>query len=398
MKKLVALSIVFVLAVSAVFADVSVGGGGEADWYPLSVTIPGDGSAATVNAKGPAAWPPDTYIYAAAHGDWETFGFNLQVETGGGTPAFGNTNLWWKPVTGLTLQFGKQDVSHPWGPGPVGGFGGVPGADGWGDIFASFAGGFNTLYIGYDLPFVPGLFAGIRLPGTTGAGLEFQDYYETIQIAVAYTIEGIGKVRLQYNGAKQNYTAPTAFSATDWGSVTSPYIQAAFDLTAVPLFTAFGVGVRIPFALNKNNNLPGTAPSWQDPIHIVLRADIGITPEFVINTGFTTDIGKTYKSDDTNSLSLPFRFKVSVTPNYKLSFATLGLDLGLDIGSEVKGEGAWESYSQKGNTTFGFALWASFPIGASSIKTGVSANFVANGVTEKTDTTIQVPVVASFWF
>jgi len=310
MKRFLVLLLVAVMAVPALFADVTVGG-----WGRIITEVQGndiDGSDILAE-MGPNWGAGGGRVRFTVAGSSDQIGFNFDVDGNVGTN-WGESELgvaeqlriWIKPIDMVKISVGQFDVASLRGK-----FGGQQAAGGFGandDLTANSVGG-HALWV-YGGDFEDAIFARSRYSHgfaaeitpveglTINAGFNFETAADptdtdnpagtvvatlkTAQVQLGYNIEGIGLARVQYVGYNP-----------DDGAHLSEDVQVAFNLTAVEglnvdlgaiidvseakddLMVALGVSYQVMDAL-KLTLLFNTQFSDPLPIYVALKTSYSL--------------------------------------------------------------------------------------------------------------------------
>jgi hypothetical protein len=403
MKKLIALSVAFVLVVTAAFAEVKVGA-----WARGSLGYAKDsGDTGAVdadqedgywwagNAAAPAKGAPvsnmEAEIRITAVNDDKTAGANIWVDLGyladpnnsngnSNNDNVDHTNLWVKPVDAVKLTLGRYVDDA------------LRGKIGLDDRFAHFAGGVRP---GPDLIFkrfkslglkgalvtvtpIEGLFIGFQPTNPWGkaatAAGNVQDG-NGFQVGAGYTLPNIGLVRAQYIGLG-------AFNGNPSGD-NAGIIEAAFAYTALKGYV-FDLGGK--FAIGGKEE--GVEAKKIAPV-IALGASAAIdkfTVKGLVAAYLYKEDGADSTITDAANLSTSLtgkaatetRIDVGIEASYNLGFLVAGLN------AEIK--------SQTDNGTTGAAVWVRKDFGPSYLKGGIG--FASRETNALKRTSFYVPIVA----
>jgi len=248
MKKLIAIAVVFILAVGVAFAaDVS------AEVIGITNLLTGD---TQDGSKVQAGWARDwdgslqgrIRVTASGQNDEGNFGgwFRFQSNINGGPGLHGLA--WWKPhdifkVTLGTNPDGQHDFSgtvNRWGYYKVGSDVGVP-KEAW--MFnQSFYKGFGEVGAVLSLTPLEPLQINLMIPFENNG--EAKDVYRQLTGQVSYNISGIGMVALTYRGSLNKHAS---FDYGPQWSGTNSKLFAYFGLSAIDnLNIDLGVGYTLP--------------------------------------------------------------------------------------------------------------------------------------------------------
>jgi hypothetical protein len=211
MKKLIAIAVVFVLAVGVAFAaDIGA--------TVIGKIIPIQGSSeegSDVTTGGPFR---RVRLSASGQNEDGNFGGDVRFETvwdgDGGTwggTAKGWGWVWWKPLDILKVQFGQNPDGHfgldgntRWQFYKVAGDVDVA-TENW--IFSeAFYGGYNGNGLYLTLTPIEPLEINLAVPVSANWGGKAEDVYKKTNAQVTYNIGGIGKVGVSYAGALNKLT------------------------------------------------------------------------------------------------------------------------------------------------------------------------------------------------
>jgi hypothetical protein len=355
MKRFLILLIVVVMAVPAVFADVTIGAWGR---IILSVSGSDVEDSETMMDMGPDWGSDGGRIGFSVKGNADKIGFVVDVNTNGATGYYTGDNIvtgdqlkiWIKPIEMVTIsagrilvdslrgKFGQSSAAgdHLW----------IGGGDFEDKIFAR-----NRFSHGVVAEIVP-------MEGVTiNAGINYETAAEdptvvtksveatvnTVQVSAGYNIEGIGLIRAQYLGY-------------DVDAISTEDIQAAFALTMVEgLLVDIGLTIDVndPDVGDPDDPMVALGASYQisDDISATLCANTQFSdmiPIFLALTGtysmgdaslnaelafnmIQTDLGGDVTQTDTNIEIYPFA-KLGLGNGYcsagvKISMSTMSVDV-----------------------------------------------------------------------
>ncbi|MDR0562824.1 MAG: hypothetical protein LBG73_09080 [Spirochaetaceae bacterium] len=387
MKKLLTALVIFAVAGSAAFAEITFSGGGRLIFIPFGVRFPNsdiedgkEGSEAQTYFGVDNPWGSDgprlQLSVKGLHAEGKmgyNIGLNLEKLKLGSADIIDDAqaNLFLKPFGGIfeTFQFtfGIYQIDNLRYNlvGALSGFHNymwyVRGNAGDEDkVFARFkSGGFGTqfswtpiqnLYIGWSIGSV----------GTRAAAGQFKDHGWTdamvgSQLGLGYTIDGIGVARLQYIGFKMTRWDDTTgwqdddvvkdleFSTDkNWGK-----IQAAFKVTAVQGLN-LDIGASIPISRSYDEPYGANYAAYQEEMLVGLGVDLTkFSPIRVWMNGFVKFAGHydTYKNITTDTTPARKINDDTVTTNFGTNFAmNLGVGytvapnniVGLDLVCDVR--------------------------------------------------------------
>jgi len=210
MKKLIAISVVFALVAGAAFAEASVSGTVFGTVTPLQGDTGKDaaGDAHKITAGGGYG---RIRVEASGQDDDGVFGGYIRLEHGAwwgsGAPVVSaDANVWWKPVDAFKFTIGNNGHDGFFGADGVArwNFYQVPGdvgfiAEHWW-YSSSFYGGFDAGGGILTITPIDALEINLGIPFIGMAGREALDVFLSTNVQVAYTIDGIGKLAVTYDG------------------------------------------------------------------------------------------------------------------------------------------------------------------------------------------------------
>jgi hypothetical protein len=359
----------------------------------------------------------------------DTLGLKIQLQflpvvpTGTSPIAFDdNVEIWWKPVEFFQLDVGKF-VSDPL-RGKIG--------DSWMDGLTVNSYGndeifnrFNSNGTGVLASFnFGGLFIGALVPKLTSFGAstafgkgsvyETVDYasgtgeigrvYERIQFAAGYTIPGIGLVRAQYLG--DNVTLNTTT-----GTGTTPRIEAAFALTAVPGLT-LDIGGKVPLPIKGDavKTWNGTDFKWEDTTKTDDKSTLQLPYQVSAGASYKADaltltgrvdakVGGSFDTgvDGSKPIEVGPEVNFHLFPTYDIGIVVLGLDFGLAWYGAITQDG--DTYrGMDGGIQAGGGIYAQKTWGGATIRGGLaySAATEVNGTKE--DGVFTIPLTFEYNF
>jgi hypothetical protein len=403
MKKLIAIAVVFVLAVGVAFAQVadgiSISGWGRAVFSPLvfidAPRVNGDtptGAESEIYAGSGITWGgPNPRVDFRVQGNSDYVGFGVHIQ--GEAMAVGDfANIWAKPLGSDVLKITVGRLIEDTLRGKVddlnAGFGDfvLPGGiDAEDVIFSRFGthgeakgnGGDWGSFLISSQP-VEGLFLGLMVPGQLWnwggptSGTFVQQAYRYLQVGAGYNIDGIGHIRAQYIGGWVGTTDPvSSYSQKYYEDDKRARIEAAFALTKVEnLLVDLGVKFGLKEAVKGDT-------TYNDGVTIGLGAtynsgDFGIGAHASIN-------GINYYSrvyDDSNDKNLDSVVTIiRLVPTYNLGAVTLGLDAAFAFGTAPKdynGDAVQFNDRDASGYQFGVGAYVSKDLGSGNFKAGLS--------------------------
>jgi hypothetical protein len=256
MKKLIAIAVVFVLAVGAAFAQISVGGS------VMQTVVPIKGSSTEGSDVLAAGSSTHVRLFASGENEDGNFGAWIRLNGSWGVEPQFYGKVWWKPLDIFKFTIGVN---------PDGEFDGVDGVARWGfyqvacdlnvakefwKFSESFFGGFGSFGALLTLTPIEPLTINLGIPFGFGYDLNFWDWdtmasprddgtlaeevYKQIVGQVVYNISDIGKVALTYRGGLNTK------GSNQW-DVDASKLFAYFGLTAIEnLAIDLGVGYYLP--------------------------------------------------------------------------------------------------------------------------------------------------------
>jgi len=378
MKKLIAISVVFVLLAGAAFAETSIGGavivkgilagGTTQDAYPASTAYEG------FDIEDPTAYiPGDAYsgnnykgiksgidfkrfrLAATTSNDEGTFGGHIRIGDSNDLDYSSFSGYgWWKPINALRIQLGKNADGDFGADGVTrynfygdAGDVGIP-EHFWG-FGNSFYGGFNPDNGGLLITISPieALAINLGLPFASvydGGWDQLTEYFlKKINAQVKYTIDGIGTIALTYEGGLGHAEPKDAEAAkvpgTSGGDITEPGVSAIpgkdeindpsklylyFGLSAIE---NLGIDVGVGFTLPVTETGPDydSANKGDDDITHNAKLSVGLgakfdSGSFGIKARVQGDLlGGTKEKDFEHKAPLVIRF--DVLPYYGVSDA-----------------------------------------------------------------------------
>jgi len=261
MKKLIAISVVFVLLTAAAFAQPSVGGN-----LAAKITLIASDSQEKAPLVGGISFENSHVNVDYANGDGTAggrvrlSGRSSQIGWWGGLPfAFG----WWRPIPQLRVQIG-HNPDGDFGAAQITGWGfnaeaqnsvaidqdsGDSGANGWKAARrAGFYGGYSELGATLSLYPVDGLTVNLILPfgdgRAEGHSKGVGTIYPKFHLNIVYSIPDIGVVRVTFvgkGGLGDNEDYP---QKTSVGDIFASFFLNAIDDLGVDLGIAYGLGYK----------------------------------------------------------------------------------------------------------------------------------------------------------
>ena len=331
MKRTIALGLVAAITVYSAFAEVGVGmwGRGCADMLQVKDNI------CTVQA-GPD-WAPGARVGLNTWGDNGSFGFNLQMFCNGYAGASGaanrkpgmiyigdNAKIWGNlgPVT-LTLgRYNEDDLTG--GYGDYGLFGGL------GLGYTLFS-GFNSL-AGVHMDLHLGNFfaaTAVNLYDENGNALDAASTYSKIQVACAYTVDNVGRIKVQYLGDEKKLGT----------------FEAGFDLYAFDSFgTQVGCKIRPAKAFKDEMLVVALGANYDGVVDVAVKAAYFSVEKLKLDTGidFTYEINERFALIETNIIhfneNVSYDGQAMVKANFGSGpgFACTGVAFKYDEGASLR--------------------------------------------------------------
>jgi hypothetical protein len=291
MKKFIVLALLIALCAGIAFADgVSIGAWGRGIWAPVVSTVDNSGSQAFTGSTGVSWGTPNARTGFQVNGTSEFAGFHVTVQADSGSLGISDDVYGWvKPLPGLMLQVGKvyndtlrgnagfgswnwiRQQSTSFGDDyiftRIGGNGGAPS-----NAVLSFTYGGLFIYVEQAFSSTTTFYG----DSTNGNGNPINH----TSVGAGYTIEGIGKIRVQRIGLDDSPNVSTTSTFYD-----SKYteVQAAFNLTAVKDLNV-DIGVKVPVYLNTNYKTPVTAQIPLYATYKIAGATISLAGAVQLNT------------------------------------------------------------------------------------------------------------------
>jgi hypothetical protein len=335
MKKLIAISIVLTLAVSAAFAEVTVGGFARAG----ATIISGNSSEDSVLEAAGAheARLEGTYI-----NDEGTFGAHLKISAGTDTATWWLAQqgqfayVWWKPNS-LIRVFG--------GVNPFGEFG-INYIVGWGwhasdaeDLVAYNGYGFTRsawAYAGWDdfggfaltLTPIDGLAINVVVPYERAAvNKEAAEIYNHIIGQVTYDLTDIGQIGVTYTSGAGYRDWPVSGGTNDPSAV-----RAQFYLTAVQNLQ-LNIGLKYTFAGDIGEGASKT--TYTPPLTAGFGLNYNVSDTFGVKARLAAGFNGSNKAENADAVYTADYYNLKlgfdVMPYFDLSILKLFLNLGIEF-------------------------------------------------------------------
>lgn len=383
MKKLIVLALLIALCAGIAFADgVAIGAWGRGIWAPLLATY-GNGTAQVTGSTGISWGGNAARVGFQINGTSEFAGFHATLDVDNNSLGVSDDQyLWVKPVPGLMLQIGRVYNDTLRGSAGFGSWDWIrgPGSTSWGDdyVFTRIGGNGappNNAVLSFTMG---GLFIFVEqaFQSTTSyygdSTNKNQDPINKTSVGAGYTIEGIGKIRVQRVGLD------------DVISTTQTQIQAAFNLTAVPNLNV-DLGVKVP--LNIDGSTP-TVTAW-----IPLYASYKVAGATILLSGMVQ-----LNNGGTNGTNLGYQ--AAVGANYDLGM--MGLGLTADVRYSNQYINGFSGGTNSSVISFLAGLTKGFSNGMIGIGVQVisGANLGWNNVANPAANPMQwaVPIKMEYWF
>jgi len=327
MKKLIAISVVFVLLAGAAFAETSIGGAAHGKIVVAEGSTEKDANDETADI-GVGGNMLRLRIDANGTSDDGKFGGYVRLNAGtdfGGVTGFGNA--WWKPIDALKILIGSAGYDGFFGLEGVTGYGFYGGASNWGDIGIvtetgllreAFYGGFERGLI-LTLAPIDGLEVNVGIPYHPGDTAEA--VYKKTNAQVKYSVDGIGTFGLTYVGGLGYEKGEAAVVETGTWALN--------PVTGAPVFTPDATQ---PGAGAGRRTVKAAVPEVEDPAKLHLY--IGITA--IENVGI--DVGLGYTLPYTNEAKDKIQAPIAAGLGVNFSAGQFGIKariLGTFAGSET---------------------------------------------------------------
>jgi hypothetical protein len=343
MKKLFAISLILVIAASAAFAEVTVGGTAG---YGVTV-IKGDNSDGSVPGVGKAG--PTGRIDAVYENDEGSFGALVRVQTIGDA---GRIFAWWQPLSVLKLTLGK-DGNGQYGREKIEGWSwtGAAGDEGVGYTGYQYAhnawsaGGFGDFGATLSLTPIDGLAINVMVPYEKST--EAAEVYNHMTGQLTYDIADVGEIGVTYKSGAgyrnwgtlgtidigayselfgQNF--PVTTGTNDPGAV-----YAHFYLTAIQNLK-LNIGLKYTFA-GTIEPAPSTKLTLTPPINAGFGLDYNISDTIGVKAVLLARVAGSVKLGDVTT-DIPLNLGFDVMPYFDLSILKLYLNLGVDYTAKIK--------------------------------------------------------------
>jgi hypothetical protein len=313
MKKVLVILLVSAFVSAFAFADgITFGAWGRAGYV---IAQGGTQSATDTNGTLPD-WSSGGRVGFNIHGTSANVGFDLNVDSNGGTIGIGdNARIWVKVADFLRFDIGKAQIDNLRGKIGNDWADALPGYtfNELGDEDATFKRFYPAKGIAVSLTPVEGLFLGAALDaqkydaaGNAVAGsVLVAESIAAIQVGAGYTIKDVGQVRVQYRGSQD------LVAGKQW-------IDAAFALTAIKSLT-IDLGTQIPV------NTKVASPSTVQLNAAFSDSGISITGKIRVNIGDSIGFGA--------YLDPNFTITGPLSAGLKLSLVTGTVASGIDTGS-----------------------------------------------------------------
>jgi len=397
MKKILSIVILAVCLASPAFSQLRMNGWGRAVWVPVFYDYKVDEWRSTVQASY-GEQPDLEFMFSAAS-------TNIGVDVGMIVNAstinqIGNAKIWWMPGPDFKLHIGLGRVSALRGKveSSTGGYSYARGRitqltepNGKNEPIVSISDGdgifsrFNLSKMGAIMEItptiLPGLFVGAAFAPEyrPNSGLNVEDVYQGLHVAVGYEIPKIGHIRLGYiGGGSTDPNGKTGNAGQNWDFSWDRRLEAAFALTAVP-----GLLLDMGFKWSRERH-PGILDqpgfSLENPWYVALGAVYSgidnLKIGFAIDGHFggtavmgepCTDCEVCRGNQVTSAPQIAFNFY----PSYNIGFCDVGADFtyGVQFGDE-------KGVNDK--QMLGFGVYAQKPYGHGNIRVSVYANAPMN--------------------
>jgi len=353
MKRFLVLLLVAVMAVPALFADVTVGGWGRI----ILSTTGNDGGGDPTMDMGPN-WGGNGRVRFAIAGSADQIGFNFDVDGDGGAKwedysinAAEQLCIWIKPIDMIKITAGQKQVDTlrgKFGATSAAATNNISSGDLEDGIFPRTRVGLGVII---EATPVEGLtiilsheyengVVDLVAPGNP-RDTSVAETLKSLQVSVGYSIEGIGLVRAGYFGETIHYDADlTQVGAT---GVAPQDIAVAFNLTAVEGLNV-DLGFRMDISDAKDSTMISLGASYQvmDPLKLTLLAQMQLNADAVDNGRIGVGLNVAYNlgaislnletsakilENDTNVMIYPYA-RMGLGNGY--TSAGFKLDLGID--------------------------------------------------------------------
>jgi hypothetical protein len=338
MKRFLVLLIVAVMAVPALFADVTVGGWGRIILATMGTDQ--DGVDPTMD-MGPN-WGGNGRVRFAIAGSADQIGFNFDVDGDGGTGwedysinAAEQLAIWIKPIDMIKITAGQKQIDTlrgKFGATSAAASNNVSSGDLEDGIFPRTRIG---LGVGIEINPVEGLNIILSHEYENGVDTTVEETIKSITFAAGYTIEGIGLVRAGYFGE-----AATGVAAED--------IAVAFNLTAVEgLNVDLGVLLDISEAADSTMISLGASYQVMDPLKLTLLAQMQLAEDAAdsgrIGLGLNVaySLGAVSINLETSAKILENDTNIMIYPYARMGlgngYTSAGVKIDVGVDSEVMG-------------------------------------------------------------
>jgi hypothetical protein len=333
MKKLFAISLILVIAASAAFAEVTVGGQAG-----IGVTVISGDSAedSALKASGRGGGRVDV-IYANDEG---TFGAFVRVKplNWDGSEvknlyATGTDRVfaWWQPLSQLKLtlgvdgngQFGLQYiVGWGWHANDAEDF--VASYNGYGFTRGAWSfGGFGGFGAVLTLTPIDGLAINVAVP-YKDSGAEAPDVYNQMIGQLTYNIADVGEIGVTYDSGA---------GYRDWSANDPGAVHAQFYLTAIQNLQ-LNIGLKYTFA-GTSIFATGTEVTTTPPITAGFGLNYNISDTIGVKARLAAGFAGSEKTGD-NTIDDPLQLGFDLMPYFDLSILKLNINLGIEYTDEQK--------------------------------------------------------------
>ena len=224
--------------------------------------------------------------------------------------------------------------------------------------------------------------------------------FQRAQVAVGYTIDGIGLARLQYIGDYDHIehardcdvvygdtfgrlSAPMAPALTPAGILGYTFhqrrIEGAFNLTMLDMVKV-DIGAKFYLPVSGTYKIGGVKAfdySFMQPVNVAIQATANMDAFRLIAALEGRFMGQnTYKANGSNTLVVnrPFYLNAHLTPSYNLGFGTVGGDIGyvFNNATEYNNHAKAAGFANvDGYSDFGISAWFQMPIGTGLVGAGL---------------------------
>jgi hypothetical protein len=345
MKKLFAISLILVIAASAAFAEVTVGGTAG---YGVTV-IKGDNSDGSVPGVTKAG--PTGRIDAVYANDEGSFGALVRVDSNA-KPA-SRIFAWWQPLSQLKLTLGG-DGNGQFGREKIEGWSwtGAAGDEGVGYTTYQYthnvwsAPGFSKFGATLALTPIDGLAINVMIPYEK-ADEKAAEVYNQMTGQLTYNFADVGELGVTYkSGAGYrdwgtlgtidigvysdlfNQSFPVTTGTNDPGAV-----YAHFYLTAIQSLK-LNIGLKYTFG-GTIESAPSTKLTLTPPINAGFGLDYNISDTIGVKAVLLARVAGSVKIGDVTT-DIPLNLGFDVMPYFDLSILKLYLNLGVDYTAKIK--------------------------------------------------------------